>query len=92
MAHTKAGGTAKNLRDSNPKYLGVKRADGQKVSISEVIVRQRGTKILAGKNVGIGHDHTLFALTPGIVKFRTKRKTDFDGRTNVRTVVDVLAA
>lgn len=90
MAHTKAGGTAKNLRDSNPKYLGVKRADGQKVGVGEVIVRQRGTKILPGKNIGTGKDHTLFALREGVVKFRSKRKTDFDGRTNVRRVVDVM--
>ena len=90
MATTKAGGTAKNLRDSNPKYLGVKRADGQKVTIGEIIVRQRGTKILAGKNIGIGKDHTLFSRIAGIVKFRSKRKTDFDGRTNVRRVVDVV--
>lgn len=92
MATTKAGGTAKNLRDSNPKYLGVKRADGQKVTPGEVIVRQRGTKILPGKNVGVGVDHTLFARITGIVKFRTKRKTDFDGRSNTRRIVDVVTA
>lgn len=92
MATTKAGGTAKNLRDSNPKYLGVKRADGQKVTPGEIIVRQRGTKILAGRNVGIGVDHTLFARIAGIVKFHTKRKTDFDGRSNKRRVVDVVTA
>ncbi len=90
MAHTKAGGTARNLRDSNPKYLGVKRADGQKVGIGEIIVRQRGTKILPGKHIGVGTDHTLFAMTRGTVHFRTKRKTDFDGRSNVRRVVDVI--
>ncbi len=90
MAHTKAGGTAKNLRDSNPKYLGVKRSDGQAVGVGEVIVRQRGTKILPGKNIGVGHDHTLFAMSAGVVRFRTKRKTDFDGRSNSRRVVDVL--
>ena len=92
MAHTKAGGSAKNLRDSNPKYLGVKRADGQKVRTGEVIVRQRGTKIMPGKNIGVGHDHTLFAMKAGVVKFRTKRKTDFDGRSNTRHVVDVITA
>ncbi|MCE9541103.1 50S ribosomal protein L27 [Candidatus Kaiserbacteria bacterium] len=90
MAHTKAGGSAKNLRDSNPKYLGVKRSDGQKVNIGEIIIRQRGTKILAGKNIGIGVDHTLYAQVGGTVKFRHARKTDFDGRSNVRTVVDVI--
>ena len=90
MASTKAGGTTKNLRDSNPKYLGVKRADGQKVGLSEVIVRQRGTAIMPGKNVGVGSDHTIFARKAGIVHFRTARKTDFDGRTKTRRVVDVI--
>lgn len=90
MAHTKAGGSAKNLRDSNPKYLGVKRADGQAVGIGQVIVRQRGTKIMAGKNIGVGKDHTLFALAKGTVKFRSARKTNFDGRSVVRRVVDVI--
>lgn len=89
MATTKAGGTAKNLRDSNPKYLGVKRADGQGVSVGEVIVRQRGTKIMAGKNVGIGKDHTLFALKSGIVAFKSKRKTNFDGRSVRRSRVSI---
>lgn len=91
MASTKAGGTTKNLRDSNPKYLGVKRADGQKVIAGEVIVRQRGTKIIPGRNIGTGKDHTLFAMKAGVVRFRTKRKTDFDGRSKTRGVVDVLA-
>ncbi len=92
MASTKAGGTAKNLNDSNPKYLGVKRADGTKVGIGEIIVRQRGTKIMAGRNIGIGSDHTLFARVAGLVKFSTKRKRDFDGRTSVRSQVEVVAA
>jgi large subunit ribosomal protein L27 len=91
MAHVKGGGTAKNLRDSNPKYLGVKRADGQKVARGEVIVRQRGTKIMAGKNIGVGKDHTLFALADGMVKFRSARKSNFDGTTTRRRVVDVIA-
>ncbi len=91
MAHTKAGGSAKNLRDSNPKYLGVKRADGQSVATGEVIVRQRGTKIMAGRNTGVGRDHTLFALKDGVVKFRQARKTNFDGRTVTRKVVDIIA-
>ena len=90
MAHTKAGGTAKNLRDSNPKYLGVKRADGQKVGVGEIIVRQRGTAIMAGKNIGLGKDHTLFARISGIVRFRIKRKTNFDGRSVRRSIVDVV--
>ncbi len=92
MAHTKAGGTAHNLNDSNPKYLGVKRSDGQKVGIGEVIVRQRGTPIMPGKNIGVGKDHTLFALIEGVVKFRVTRKVNFDGRRRTSPIVDVLAA
>lgn len=92
MAHTKAGGTAKNLRDSQPKYLGVKRADGAKVEIGEVIVRQRGTAIMPGKNIGVGKDHTLFSLTAGTVKFRSARKVNYDGTRTRRRVVDVLKA
>lgn len=92
MAHTKAGGSAKNLRDSNPKYLGVKRSDGQFVKTGEVLVRQRGTAIMAGKNTGVGKDHTLFALADGKVSFRSKRKMNFDGRSVTRRVLDVLPA
>jgi large subunit ribosomal protein L27 len=91
MATTKAGGTAKNLNDSNPKYLGIKRADGQKVLPGEIIVRQRGTKIMAGRKIGIGKDHTLFALAAGVVRFRNIRKTDFDGKSARRRIVDVVA-
>lgn len=91
MAHRKAGGSAKNLNDSNPKYLGVKIADGQKAATGQVIVRQRGTKIMAGDNVGIGKDHTLFALTEGTVKFTNKRKMNFDRTTTRRKVANVVA-
>lgn len=89
MAHKKAGGTAKNLRDSNPKYLGTKLYDGQPAQVGSVIVRQRGTKILAGSNVGIGKDHTLFALKEGIVKFTTKRKEKFTGHFKRHKVANV---
>lgn len=89
MAHRKAGGSAKNLRDSNPKYLGTKLSDGQRAKVGSVIVRQRGTKIQAGKNVGIGKDHTLYSLAEGTVAFRTTRKKRFDGKTQVKKVVDV---
>lgn len=92
MASTKAGGSTKNLRDSNPKYLGVKLADGQKARPGMVIVRQRGTKIEAGQNVRVGKDHTLFALASGVVSFRERRKTNFDGRVVRKKVVDVVAA
>ena len=90
MAHRKAGGTAKNLRDSNPKYLGTKLADGQKAQAGSIIIRQRGTPIMAGKNVSMGKDHTLFALKDGVVKFGTKRKTSFNGKTSVKKTVNVI--
>ncbi len=90
MATKKAGGTAKNLRDSQPKYLGVKRADGQKVKSGEIIVRQRGTKIEAGKGVMVGTDHTIFAVTDGVVAFRNMRKTRFNGKNVTKKAVDVL--
>ncbi|MBI4065581.1 50S ribosomal protein L27 [Candidatus Kaiserbacteria bacterium] len=90
MASTKAGGSAKNLNTSNPKYLGIKLADGASARPGMVIVRQRGTKIEAGKNVGVGHDHTLFALANGTVAYRTRRKTAFTGRVMQKTVADVL--
>ncbi|MFZ1987452.1 MAG: 50S ribosomal protein L27 [Minisyncoccia bacterium] len=89
MASTKAGGSTKNLSDSNPKYLGVKLADGQKARPGMVIVRQRGTKIEAGKNVRVGKDHTLFAVAEGIISFTDKRKTNFDGRVVRKKVVSV---
>ena len=89
MAHRKAGGTAKNLRDSNPQYLGIKLADGQNAQSGSIIVRQRGTVIMAGNNVGLGKDHTLFALKPGTVKFGSRRKTSFNGKTVVKKTVSV---
>ena len=90
MAHRKAGGTAKNLRDSNPKYLGIKVADGQMAQEGSIIVRQRGTPIMAGTNVSMGKDHTLFAMKAGVVKFGSKRKTSFNGTTSVKKVVNVI--
>ena len=89
MAHRKAGGTAKNLRDSGPKFLGVKLYEGQQAKPSSILVRQRGTKILAGTNVKIGKDHTLYSLKNGTVKFSQKRKTRFDGKTKQYKVVNV---
>lgn len=70
MAHKKSGGSARNGRDSNPKMLGVKRYAGEQVLAGNILVRQRGTKLLPGKNVGLGRDHTIFALKDGIVQFR----------------------
>lgn len=69
MAHKKAGGSTRNGRDSNPKYLGVKIYGGQAVEAGNIIVRQRGTKFHPGTNVGMGKDHTLFALAEGRVRF-----------------------
>jgi len=72
MAHKKGQGSVKNGRDSESKRLGVKRADGQFVLAGNILVRQRGTKMHPGKNVGIGSDDTLFSLSNGIVKFERK--------------------
>lgn len=75
MAHKKGVGSSKNGRDSNPKYLGVKKFGGQVVLAGNILVRQRGTKFKAGKNVGMGRDHTLFALVDGTVTFANKGST-----------------
>ncbi len=72
MAHKKAGGSTRNGRDSNPKFLGIKRYGGEAVEAGNILVRQRGTRFHAGDNVGIGRDHTLFALSDGTVKFVVK--------------------
>ena len=72
MAHKKAGGSSRNGRDSAGQRLGVKRFGGQKVLSGNILVRQRGTKFDAGRNVGIGRDHTLFATSDGVVAFRTR--------------------
>ena len=88
MAHKKGVGSSRNGRDSKPKMLGVKRFDGQLVTAGSIIVRQRGTKIRPGDQVGVGRDHTLFALIDGYVKFghdtRTRRnvsiRTEFPDR------------
>lgn len=74
MAHKKGVGSSRNGRDSNPKMLGVKRGDGQFVTAGSILVRQRGTRIHPGQNVGRGGDDTLFAKVDGIVSFQTKGK------------------
>ena len=84
MAHKKGVGSSKNGRDSNPKYLGVKKFGGEKVIAGNIIIRQRGTKYHAGRNVGIGRDYTIFSLIDGAVKFTTIR--------NGRKVVNVIPA
>ena len=90
MAHKKSAGTTKNGRDSNPKYLGVKISDGDMAQVGAVLIRQRGTDVLPGRGVGIGKDHTIFALINGTVKFGTKRKTHFDNKSMVKKVVHVV--
>jgi large subunit ribosomal protein L27 len=82
MAHKKAGGSSRNGRDSAGRRLGVKLFGGQAVLAGNILARQRGTKWHAGRNVGIGKDHTLFALTNGKVEFKTKTK----GRTYVSVI------
>ena len=81
MAHKKGASSSRNGRDSNPQYLGVTKLGGEAVAAGNIIVRQRGTKFHAGKNVGVGKDHTLFALADGNVQFGVRRD---------RKVVDVV--
>jgi large subunit ribosomal protein L27 len=90
MAHKKSAGTTKNGRDSQPKYLGIKVTPGALATAGSVIIRQRGTDVLPGKNVGMGKDHTLFALIDGIVKMAYKRKTHFDNTVMKKKIVHVL--
>ena len=90
MAHKKAGGTTKNGRDSNPKYLGVKVSDGSVAKIGSILVRQRGSDTLAGRNVRMGRDHTLYSLKDGLVKISSKRKVHFDGSTKIKKVASVV--
>ncbi len=90
MAHKKSAGTTKNGRDSNPKYLGVKITEGDVAQPGSVIIRQRGTDVLPGKGVSIGKDHTIFSLISGKVKFGTKRKIHFNGKTIVKKVAHVI--
>ncbi|MFH1346996.1 MAG: 50S ribosomal protein L27 [Spirochaetota bacterium] len=90
MAHTKSGGSTKLGRESASQRLGVKRQDNQMVKTGEVLIRQRGTKYLAGLNVGMGKDDTLYALKTGAVKFTSKIKTKFDGKKRSVKVVNVI--
>ena len=89
MAHRKAGGTARNLKDSNPKYLGTKLYDGEKAQAGSIIIRQRGTVILAGRNTDLGKDHTIFSKKEGVVSFANKRKTNYDGTVVSKKIVHV---
>lgn len=89
MSKTKASGTTRLGRDSLPKYLGLKIHDGQKVKPGNIIIRQRGSKYLPGKNVRMGNDYTIYALKEGAVKFTTSKKNKFDGNQRVVKVVNV---
>lgn len=90
MASKKSGGTAKNLRDSGPQYLGIKLFGGELAKPGAVIVRQRGTRILPGIGVRLSKDHSIYAVVSGKVTFRSVRKTRFDGKKKVLKAVDVL--
>jgi large subunit ribosomal protein L27 len=90
MAHKKAAGTTKNGRDSGPQYLGVKLSDGSLCKTGSILVRQRGSQILPGSNVGVGKDYTLFALKDGKVKMTAKRKIHFDGTIITKKIASVV--
>ncbi|MFH1462536.1 MAG: 50S ribosomal protein L27 [bacterium] len=89
MAKTKAAGSTKLGRDSGPKYLGVKLYQDQRAKVGSIIIRQRGTKFLAGKNVKKGNDDTLYAVKEGVVKFTTKRKRGFNNSQRIAKIVNV---
>ena len=90
MAKTKSGGSTRLGRDSQPKYLGVKLFAGQKVKPGMIIVRQRGTKFMAGKNVKRGGDDTLYSIKEGVVSFAAKRKIKFNGSQRIVKIVSVV--
>ncbi|OHA46532.1 MAG: 50S ribosomal protein L27 [Candidatus Taylorbacteria bacterium RIFOXYD2_FULL_36_9] len=90
MAHKKAAGTTKNGRDSNPRYLGIKLADGDVAQVGSIIVRQKGVSFLAGRNTKIGKDYTVYAVKDGKVKFATKRKMSFDSKMEKKGIVSVI--
>jgi len=89
MAKTKSAGSSTLGRDSQPKYLGVKISGGQSARAGQVLVRQRGTKFLPGKNVALGSDDTLYAKKAGIVSFITKKKLRFNGSQRLAKVVEI---
>ena len=92
MAKTKASGVSRLGRDSLPKYLGIKLYDGQPAKPGTILVRQRGTKFLPGKNVKRGNDDTLYALKEGVVRFTTKRKKGFNLSQRIAKIVNVVPA
>jgi len=91
MAHTKSGGTSKNLRESASKRLGVKKNHGEPISVGQIIIRQRGTKYLLGLNVKEGRDNTIYAVKNGKVSMRPVKKTRFDGSRRYATLVEVVS-
>jgi len=90
MAHRAGKASSKLGRDSQPKYLGIKLFDGQKVKPGSIIVRQRGTRYLPGSNVRKGKDDTLYAISQGTIKFRTIKKICFDGSRRIAKMVNVI--
>ena len=92
MAHTKSAGAGKYGRDSQPKYLGIKKSDGAAVKPGDILVRQRGTKFIPGVGTRRGGDDTLYAISSGVAKFRTIRKERFDGSWRHAKQVSVMAA
>ena len=89
MSKTKSAGSSKLGRDSQPQYLGVNLSGGQKANSGSIIIRQRGTKFVPGKNVRRGKDDTLYSIIKGIVEFTTKRIKKFDGSRKIVKVVNV---
>ncbi len=90
MSKTKAAGSTRLGRDSNPQYLGVKLFAGQKTRPGMIIIRQRGTKFIPGKNVKKGKDDTLYSMTEGVIQFKTRRKELFNGSQRIVKVVNVV--
>ena len=90
MAHTKAKGSTKGNRDSQPKYLGVKLSGGQKAISGNIIIRQRGSKFWPGIGVKIGSDDTIFAIRDGVVKFTTRKKKNYDGNRRIVKIVNIV--
>lgn len=90
MAHTKSAGATKLGRDSRPKYLGIKKFGGQKVSSGQILIRQRGLKWWPGQGVKRGSDDTLYSLRDGIVKFSSKTRTKFDGNKRKVKIISVV--
>lgn len=90
MAHKKAGGSAKNLRDSQPKYRGLKLFGGQKAMAGNIIIKQKGSKYVAGANTYLANDFSIHAKIDGTVTFKTKKVSNFDGKKYLKTVVEIV--